>query len=167
MSFLRSRRCKDFSVRGWMASRLWPSSVFARHSIDAGELPRTPLTQENCVVHSFAIGPEDSLYILMENGKSAWRHHLPKALHNLLNEQCCPPVDQLTLGWKGEWFVRFRDGTVKSNQKFPPTDDGSELVFLAFGSNDQYFTMMDVPKGYVCGGRFYDACIHSVACIVA
>lgn len=55
-------------------------------------------------------------YVLWEDGRAAW-DGLPSRLHNQLNgrQKSLPGVETLSIGPHGEWFVRFLDGSWRSN----------------------------------------------------
>ena len=54
--------------------------------------------------------------MLWDDGDSAWQR-LPQTLHNKLNgrQKRLPGVEALFIGPRGEWFVRFLDGSWRTD----------------------------------------------------
>lgn len=89
-------------------------------------------------------------YVLWEDGSAQWSG-LPQALHSKLlgRSKCLPRVQAMSCGARGEWFVRFWDGSGlvrgESTDLAKMVDDmrnaGNSMLAIEFGSKGSWAEM--------------------------
>lgn len=105
------------------------------------------LQRSNSNVKSIALGPDQAYYCMWEDG-TEWWENLPQGLYNLLNgrQKSLPPVRNVNLGTRGEYFVVFDDGAWRCNGLPLNADrtvekiqgEGGEIYDIQFGHGGKW-----------------------------
>lgn len=115
------------------------------------------LLTEGGKVSCIAFGKgKDDFFIKFENGKAYWEG-LPKEVNNILTAQSSGKsnhldnIDKVSLGPKGEWYVRFTDGnhhagnlSDKAKREIRELNEKSRKIRdILFGGKDTYMIRFD------------------------